>query len=125
MERKSFSFNSIPMGFGAEVAIAGFLGVGLGGFLSTLLRNKYERSDPVIAGTGLVMSAPVLLTALLLARENPILSMVLVFFAMIGINLNWAIVADITLVRSLIIYTGYTLFLMFVLFCPCLGVACR
>ena len=32
--------------------------------------------------------------------------MVLVFFAMIGINLNWAIVADITLVRSLIIYSG-------------------
>ena len=106
MERESFSFNSIPMGFGAEVAFAGFLGVGFGGFLSTRLRNKYERSDPIIAGTGLILSAPVLLTALLLARQIPIGSMVLVFFAMIGINLNWAIVADITLVRSLIIYSG-------------------
>jgi len=89
---------SIPMGFGAEVAVAGFVGVALGGYLSTFFRNRFGRSDPVIAGTGLFVSAPILLTALLLARRTTIVSMVLVFFAMIGINLNWSIVADITLV---------------------------
>ena len=89
---------SIPLGFGAEVAVAGFVGVALGGFLSTFFRNRFARSDPIIAGTGLFMSAPVLVTAILIGRNNTIVSMVLVFFAMIGINLNWSIVADITLV---------------------------
>ena len=93
--------NSIPLVFGAEVAFAGFVGVGLGGYLSTKLRHKFERSDPLIAASGLVISAPILLTALFLARDIPIGAMVLVFFAMIGINLNWAIVADITLVSTL------------------------
>ena len=93
--------NSIPLVFGAEVAFAGFVGVGLGGYLSTKLRRKFERSDPLIAASGLVISAPILLTALFLARDIPIGAMVLVFFAMIGINLNWAIVADITLVSTL------------------------
>ena len=76
------------------------MGVALGGFLSTKLRNRYDRSDPVIAGTGLIVSAPVLLTALFLARKETVVSMVLVFFAMLGINLNWSIVADITLVSQ-------------------------
>ena len=104
---------SIPLGFGAEVAIAGFVGVGLGGYLSTVFRNRFARSDPIIAGTGLLVSAPILLTALFLARGYTIGSMVLVFFAMIGINLNWSIVADITLV-SLILNSG-----IFVTFCLC------
>ncbi len=128
MHRDTFYFNSIPLGFGAEVAFAGFLGVGFGGFLSTRLRNKYERGDPIIAGSGLVISAPVLLTALLLARQIPIGSMVLVFFAMIGINLNWAIVADITLVSSPLIYSGLYIIINvcpFLSLCPCLGVAYR
>jgi hypothetical protein len=89
---------SIPLAFGAEVAVAGFVGVGLGGYLSTLLRDRFARSDPVIAGTGLFVSAPVLLTAFFLTRDHTVVAMVLVFFGMIGINLNWSIVADITLV---------------------------
>ena len=82
--------------------------MGLGGYLSTKLRHKFERSDPLIAASGLVISAPILLTALFLARDIPLGAMVLVFFAMIGINLNWAIVADITLVSTLgTVYVKY------------------
>ena len=115
-------FNSISFGFGAEVALAGFIGVALGGFLSTKLRNRYDRSDPVIAGTGLILSAPVLLTALLLARQTTIVSMVLVFFAMLGINLNWSIVADITLVSLTRVLKDRVLMCMSVLmFCPFLS----
>lgn len=90
----------MPLIFGALVSLAGFFGVLLGLFLSTRLRNKFERSDPIIAGTGLALSAPILLGAASLARDQTIVALLLVFFGMLGINLNWAIVTDITLVRK-------------------------
>jgi hypothetical protein len=94
----------VSLVFGALVSLAGFFGVLLGLFLSTKLRNKYERSDPIIAGSGLAVAAPIFLGALFLASNHTIPALVLVFFAMLGVNLNWAIVADITLVCFTFIY---------------------
>lgn len=70
-------------------------GVLLGVFLSTHLRKKYSRADPLICGIGLIVSCIFISTALLVARIQVIAAFVAVVFGCFAINLNWCIVADI------------------------------
>lgn len=79
--------------------IAGLLGVPLGSFLSQYLRSKIQQADPLICGIGLFLSTPLFIAAMLVAESNQLTCYILVFFGQLALNLNWAIVADILLVR--------------------------
>lgn len=80
----------------------GIIGVPLGSYLSQRFNRKYPRADPYICAVGLILSAPLLAGAMLTVSANATLAYVLVFFGELALNLNWAIVADILLVRTLV-----------------------
>jgi len=77
--------------------LSGIVGVPLGMFLSTSLKKRFPRADPVICGTGLFISAVFLTLGMLVCRKNIILSFILLFIGEVALNLNWSIVADILL----------------------------
>jgi hypothetical protein len=78
---------------------AGILGVPLGSYLSTYLSKSYPRSDPVICAAGLLISAPLIAASMIFVTYSAPLAYVLVFLGEIALNCNWAIVADMLLVR--------------------------
>lgn len=79
--------------------LSGIVGVPLGAYLAQRLRKKHPRADPVICGFGLLISAPCLVASMLLVSVNAPAAYCLIFIGEIALNLNWAIVADILLVR--------------------------
>lgn len=81
--------------------LAGIIGVPLGAYLTQKLRKKSHRYDPIICACGLLISAPLLVGAMLLVNVNEPIAYGLVFVGQVALNLNWAIVADILLVRSI------------------------
>lgn len=85
--------------FGSLTMISGIIGVPLGAYLAQRLRKKHARADPVICGFGLLISAPCIVAAMLLVSVNAPAAYCLIFIGEIALNLNWAIVADILLVR--------------------------
>lgn len=92
-------FYSVSLKFGAITMISGIIGVPLGTFLTQKLKKDSCRNDPIICAVGLFISAPLLAGAMLIITQNELLALTLVFFGEIALNLNWAIVADILLVR--------------------------
>lgn len=78
---------------------AGIIGVPLGSYLSTRLGKTYPRSDPVICAIGLLISAPLIAGSMLVITSNSTLAYILVFLGQLALNCNWAIVADMLLVR--------------------------
>lgn len=80
---------------------AGILGVPLGSYLSTKLSKRYPRGDPVICAVGLLLSAPLLAASMILVTVSAPLAYISVFLGQIALNLNWAIVADMLLVRTI------------------------
>ena len=79
---------------------SGILGVPLGSYLSTRLSKTYPRADPVICAVGLLLSAPLLAASMILVTVSAPLAYISVFLGQIALNLNWAIVADMLLVRT-------------------------
>lgn len=81
--------------------LAGLLGVPLGSFLSQYLRTKFQQADPLICGIGLLISTPLFVGAMFVAKIDQLTCYILIFFGQLALNLNWAVVADILLVRIL------------------------
>jgi hypothetical protein len=52
----------------------------------------------MVCAIGLLLSAPLLFVAAIMAQYNYHLSFALIFFGELFLNLNWSIVADILLV---------------------------
>ena len=92
---------SVSFIFGAITMSAGILGVPLGSYLSTKLSKRYPRGDPIICAVGLLLSAPLLAASMILVTVSAPLAYISVFLGQIALNLNWAIVADMLLVRIL------------------------
>lgn len=86
--------------FGAETVIAGILGVVAGSFLGQKLRRTYPTADPLVCGVGLLISAPLMMSTLIVAKGAPGVTFTLMFFGQWFLNLNWSLVADITLVNQ-------------------------
>lgn len=82
--------------------VSGIIGVPLGIILAQKYKKKYTRIDPIICGIGLLISAPLILGAMLVVSVNTPAAYALVFFGELALNLNWAIVADILLVRNML-----------------------
>lgn len=93
--------------------MAGIIGVPLGTYLSQILSKKTRRWDPIICACGLLISAPLLTGSMIMITKNELIAYTLVFFGEVALNLNWAIVADILLVRieSYLFYVFYLSFL--------------
>ncbi|CAG0896997.1 unnamed protein product [Darwinula stevensoni] len=83
--------------FGLITMISGLIGVPLGAGLAQYLRTKYPRADPLICAVGLLLSAPFLFAASLVAHTDTKVAFALIFFGELFLNLNWSIVADILL----------------------------
>lgn len=86
--------------FGVVTMLSGLLGVPLGSWLGTSLVKRFPRAHPIICGAGLLVSAPAMTCVLLFADGNFYAPFILMFIAEVALNLNWAIVADMSLVRD-------------------------
>lgn len=80
--------------------VAGLLGVPLGAWLGTTLLKRWPRAHPIICGLGLLVSAPAMTLAIILAEGYFYAPFVLMFIGQVALNLNWAIIADMLLVRD-------------------------
>ncbi|XP_045484000.1 protein spinster isoform X1 [Pieris rapae] len=83
--------------FGAITMLSGVVGVPLGAWLGATLTKRFPRSHPIICGVGLLISAPLMTLAMLLCEGYFYAPFVLMFFGEVALNLNWAIVADMSL----------------------------
>ena len=84
------------------LSVAGICGLLLGSGLSLWLRKKIAWIDPVICGVGLLISVPLIFAALNIIDKSVIWAFVLMFLGQVFLNMNWAIVVDISLVSMLI-----------------------
>lgn len=94
----AISINNVALIFGFVTMVSGIVGVPLGSILSTKLKQRYSRSDPIICAVGLILSAIFLGVGLFTASWNIYLAFLLLFLGEVALNLNWSIVADILLV---------------------------
>jgi MFS family permease len=82
--------------FGIVMTMAGLLGVPLGSYLSQIIRHKVPNADPIVCGTTLMLSVPVLFFGFFAARYSLNWCYGLTFLAGLLLNCNWSIVSDIT-----------------------------
>ena len=80
--------------------VSGIIGVPLGSYLSQILIKRFPRIDPILCAIGLILSAPLFAGAMIMVSASATAAYVIVFFGQLALNLNWAIVADILLVRN-------------------------
>jgi len=93
-----FVLFSVSLVFGVVTMLSGLIGVPTGMFLSTSLKKRNPRADPLICAFGLLTSTPLMFLAAVVAGYNEIATYALIFFASLCLNLNWSIVADMLLV---------------------------
>lgn len=82
--------------------VSGLIGVPLGSFLAQHFRRTHQRTDPIICAWGLLISAPLVYLALILARFAEGWCYFIICLAEISLNLCWSIVADILLVSTFV-----------------------
>jgi len=96
-ETRDMEVESVPLIFGAVTMMSGIIGVPLGMILSTKLKAKYPRADPVICAVGILISALFLGLGMVMCTVNIIAAFILLFVGEVALNLNWSIVADMLL----------------------------
>lgn len=89
--------SSVPFIFGIVTMMSGVVGVPLGMVLSTKLKHRYPRADPIICGCGILISAVFLTLGMILCNTYIVATFVFIFIGEVALNLNWSIVADILL----------------------------
>lgn len=97
LQDDSISEDKVSFVFGGVTMASGVVGVPLGSWLGAALVKRFPRAHPVLCGAGLLLSAPLMALALLLVEGTVLATFVLMFFAEVFLNLNWAIVADMSL----------------------------
>ena len=84
--------------FGVITMIAGVVGIPLGSFFGRKLRTIFSfAADPIVCGTGLFLSFPLLVGGIYLVQTDTVSSYTVFFFGQLFLNMNWAIVSDIVL----------------------------
>ena len=73
--------SDISYKFGIVMFYAGIIGVPLGSFISQRLRSYVPNADPIISGTTLLVSVPILFFGFLSARWSTNLCYLLTFIA--------------------------------------------
>ena len=77
--------------------MSGIVGVPLGMILSTRLKEKYPRADPLICAIGVVLSTIFLSIGMFMADTDIYVMFTMLFIGEVTLNLNWSIIADILL----------------------------
>lgn len=85
----------IPIKFGAITCLAGFLGVTIGSVGATKWRKTNGKADPLVCALGLAVCLPFYVLAINFSNNGLFLILTLVFIAITGLCLNWAVVSDI------------------------------
>jgi len=96
-EERGIEVKNVSFIFGLVTMMSGIVGVPLGMVLSTTLKAKYPRADPLICAGGILISALFLTCGMFLANINIIACFVFIFIGEVALNLNWSIVADMLL----------------------------
>ena len=65
--------------------------------MSVWLRPKFQWIDPIICGVSLVISLPILIGGVMIARNMIMVSFIIVFIGMIFLNFNWSVAVDMTM----------------------------
>ena len=84
--------------YGIMTIASGIVGVISGSLLSQKLRPTVPTADALICGFGLLLSSIFFYFCFVFAQEVVTVTYVLVFFGLLFLNLNWALVGDILLV---------------------------
>ncbi|CAH0585767.1 unnamed protein product [Chrysodeixis includens] len=93
----NITIERVSLIFGVITMVAGLLGVPLGAWLGAGLLKRFPRAHPVICGLGLLVSAPAMTLGLVLTQGYFYAPFILMFIGEVALNLNWAIVADMSL----------------------------
>jgi len=96
-EARGMKVESVPFIFGVVTMMSGIVGVPLGMVLSTKLKARYPRADPIICATGILASAFFLGVGMVMCSINVVAAFALLFLGEVALNLNWSIVADMLL----------------------------
>jgi hypothetical protein len=80
--------------------VGGIIGLTSGSTMSYYLRGRIPWIDPVICGCGLLFSLPFTFPAIAYAKNNIFGTFALILFGQIFVNMNWAVIVDISLVRD-------------------------
>ncbi|CAH0751413.1 unnamed protein product [Diatraea saccharalis] len=91
------SLERVSLIFGGLTMVSGLLGVPLGSWLGAGLVKQYPRAHPIICGAGLLLSAPAMTVAVAIADQSFYAPFIFMLLAEVTLNLNWAIVADMSL----------------------------
>ena len=65
--------------------------------MSVWLRPKFQWIDPIVCGVSLVISLPILIGGVMIARNMIMVSFIIVFIGMIFLNFNWSVAVDMTM----------------------------
>merc|ERR1712183_999973 len=87
----------VELVFGVVTMMSGIVGVPLGMILSTRLKARFPRADPLICGVGVVLSTVFLSIGMVLTDKNIYAMFIMLFIGEVTLNLNWSIIADILL----------------------------
>lgn len=79
--------------------LSGIIGVPLGSTIAQYFRPRMAEVDPIVCAGGLLISAPFVFFALIVAKYSGNWCFFLVLLAEISLNLCWSLVADMVLVR--------------------------
>lgn len=96
-EERGIKVKNVSFIFGLVTMMSGIVGVPLGMVLSTTLKAKYPRADPLICAGGILISALFLTCGMFLASVNIHACFAFIFVGEVALNLNWSIVADMLL----------------------------
>ena len=66
--------------------------------MSDELSLNYFVTPQVICGVGVLLSVPLTLPAIGMAKDEVIRAFILIFVGQIFLNMNWAIIVDVSLV---------------------------
>lgn len=95
---------SVSIMFGLVTVLSGVCGVLLGSYLSRKVRPRFPNIDPVICAVGLLISSVFLMGVLITCQYYYYTCFLLIFLAEVTLNLNWSIVTDMLLVRSVLVF---------------------
>ena len=100
-KNESFSYPfSVALIFGMVLLMAGIVGLTLGSGLSYFLRPRFRWIDPIICGSGLILSAILLVITFVTMYNNIISAYIMMFFGLVCGFLNVAVTVDMSMVSA-------------------------
>lgn len=89
--------DSVGVKFGIITCLAGISGVMFGSLLAQYLTKFTRTADPLVCAAGLITGVPLLFLGCLTASSHTNVSWTLIFFSVMLLSFNWALVADMLL----------------------------